>query len=278
MLGVIAVLLVFILALMIAYALALAPASRKHALTGEIKKYRYAHRGLFSREKGIPENSLAAFKAAIDNGYGFELDIHLTADKKLVVIHDGSLKRTAGADVCVYTSTYEEISAYSLEGTNEKVPLFEDVLKLNGGKTPMIIELKVDKSNADALVCAVLEELRGYEGLYCIESFYPDALISLKKRAPDIMRGQLSCNVRREDKTFSKIKNFVLKNLLTNFITKPDFIAYAHEDRELYSVSLCRGLYHPVEFYWTVRDEKMLAVTEKAGAGVIFDSFVPISK
>lgn len=278
MLVFLAVIISLVIVLSLFYVFAIAPSKRKHALTDEIKGYRYAHRGLFLSEKGIPENSLASFKAAIDNGYGFELDLHLTADKKLAVIHDDSLKRTAGADVCVYRSTYEEISRYSLEGTSERVPLFADVLELNSGRVPMIIELKVDKGNADALVCATLEALDGYTGDYCIESFYPDALISLKKRAPEIMRGQLSCNVRREDKSFSRVKNFVLQNLLTNFLTKPDFIAYAHEDRELYSVSLCREIYRPTEFYWTVRDERTLEITENAGAGVIFDSFVPSKK
>ena len=275
MLAFLATILSITLVLMALYVFSLAPARRKHALTSEIKKYRYAHRGLFSTEKGIPENSLAAFSAAIENGFGFELDVHLTADKKLAVVHDDSLKRTAGADVLVYASDHAEISKYSLEGTSEKVPQLCEVLELNAGRVPMVIELKVDKGNADELVCAVLKELAGYSGLYCIESFYPDALISLKKRAPEVMRGQLSCNVRREDKSFSKIKNFVLKNLLTNFITRPDFIAYAHEDRDLYSFSLCKALYRPTEFYWTVRDEKTLDIIENMGAGVIFDSFVP---
>ncbi len=278
MLVFLAVILSLSLILLVGYIFALAPAKRKHPLTSEIKKYRYAHRGLFSSEKKVPENSLAAFRAAIEKGYGFELDVHLTADKKLAVVHDGSLKRTAGADVTVYTSTYDEISKYSLEGTDEKVPQLREVLALNDGRVPMVIELKVDKGNANALVCAVLDELKNYSGLYCIESFYPDALISLRKRAPEIMRGQLSCDVRREDKSFSKIKNFVLENLLTNFLTRPDFIAYAHEDRDLYSFSLCKALWRPTEFYWTVRDEKTLEIIENMNAGVIFDSFVPNEK
>ncbi|MBE6618303.1 MAG: glycerophosphodiester phosphodiesterase [Ruminococcaceae bacterium] len=278
MLVFVAVLLSLALLIMILYPVSLMPARRKHRNTDEIKKYRYAHRGFFSREKNIPENSLTAFSAAIDNGYGFELDLHLTADKKLVVIHDTSLKRTAGADISVCDVTYGEISAYLLEKTDEKIPLFEDVLELNAGKVPMVIELKVDKGNAKELVEYTLRALEGYTGLYCIESFYPDALIALKKSAPEIMRGQLSCDVRREDKCFSRIKNFVLKNLLTNFLTKPDFIAYAHEDRDLFSFSLCKELYRPCVFYWTVRDKDTLCIAEKEGAGVIFDSFDPSEK
>ncbi len=275
MLGFITAVMIILILLALAFPFMIKPSARKHALTCEIKKYRYAHRGFFSPEKGIPENSLAAFRAAIDNGYGFELDLHLTADKKLAVIHDSSLKRTAGIDLDVSKVTYDEISSYTLEGTDEKVPLFDEVLKLNAGRVPMIIEIKTDSGNAKELAEKVVEALDGYEGVYCIESFYPDVLLALKEIRPDIMRGQLSCDVRRTDKEFSRIKNFVLKNLLTNFLTKPDFIAYAHEDRDCLSYSLCRALFDPAEFLWTVRDKDTLKKSENVGAGIIFDGFDP---
>jgi glycerophosphoryl diester phosphodiesterase len=54
---------------------------------------RYAHRGLHDRENTLPENSLAAFAAAAEAGYGFELDINLTTDDQVVVFHDDDLKR-----------------------------------------------------------------------------------------------------------------------------------------------------------------------------------------
>ena len=74
------------------------------------RQWRYAHRGLHDREKGIPENSMAAFKRAAANGFGAELDVHLMKDGKLAVIHDASLLRTAGADVEI-----EDLTAEALE-------------------------------------------------------------------------------------------------------------------------------------------------------------------
>lgn len=56
----------------------------------------YAHRGLYDNEHGIPENSMAAFRRAVDKGYGIELDVHLTADNQLVVFHDDTLTRMCG--------------------------------------------------------------------------------------------------------------------------------------------------------------------------------------
>ncbi len=262
------------LAAALLFLLAIMPKLKKHKWTDEMKKYRYAHRGLFSAERGIPENSLLSLGAAIENGNGFELDVHLTADGKLAVIHDSSMKRTAGVDINVSKVTYEEISAHGLEGTDEKVPLFEDVLELNGGRVPMIIELKSD-NNAKELAAKVVEALKDYKGMYCVESFAPDVVFAVKRIAPDIMRGQLACDVRRENKKFSVVGNFILKNLLTNFLTKPDFIAYCYEDRESFTFSLCRKLFKPTEFSWTLKDSETMKKAEEFGAGVIFDSFVP---
>ena len=83
---------------------------RNHAGLKALQGWGYAHRGLHSQ--GIPENSMAAFKAALDGGYGIELDIHLTKDGDLAVIHDTSLKRTAGADIKITDLTLAEASSY----------------------------------------------------------------------------------------------------------------------------------------------------------------------
>lgn len=267
-------LIVVFAAVALLFLLAIMPKMKKHPWTHEIKKYRYAHRGLFSRENKVPENSLLAFEKAIEKGFGFELDVHLTADGKLVVIHDSSLKRTAGIDIDVSKSTYEEISAYRLEGTDEKVPLFDEVLSLNGGKVPMIVELKAD-NNTKELVAEVVKALRAYSGIYCTESFAPDIVYALKKEAPEIMRGQLACDIRKGNKKFSVIGGFILKNLVTNFLTKPDFIAYAYNDRDSFSFSLCRKLFKPTEVSWTIKNAEAMKKAENAGACVIFDSFVP---
>jgi len=94
------------------------------------RQWRYAHRGLHDREKGIPENSMAAFKRAAANGFGAELDVHLMKDGKLAVIHDASLLRTAGADVEIEDLTAEALEQYPLEGTEQRVPLLEGVVHL----------------------------------------------------------------------------------------------------------------------------------------------------
>ena len=110
-----------------------------------LRRWYYAHRGLHGA--GVPENSMAAFRAAKEQGYGIELDIHLMADGNLAVIHDSSLKRTAGANVRIEELTTEQLETYRLESTNERIPLFSDVLALFNGEAPLIVELKTFKGN-----------------------------------------------------------------------------------------------------------------------------------
>ena len=158
------------------------------------RQWRYAHRGLHDREKGIPENSMAAFKRAAANGFGAELDVHLMKDGKLAVIHDASLLRTAGADVEIEDLTAEALEQYPLEGTEQRIPLLEEVLPLFTDRAPLIVELKAERGNAEALAAAASRVLKKYKGAYCVESFDPRCLMWLWQNEPDILRGQLSEN------------------------------------------------------------------------------------
>ena len=151
---------------------------REHPGWKLLRQYRYAHRGYHDKPP-IPENSMAAFRRAIEHGYGAELDVHLMKDARLAVIHDASLKRTAGADVLVEDLTAEELKQYHLEGTQEQIPLLEEVLPLFQGKTPLIIELKAERGNHAQLAEATCAMLDWFRVNYCIESFDPRCLMWL---------------------------------------------------------------------------------------------------
>ncbi len=248
----------------------------KRKITGfyALAAYHYAHRGLHG--DGVPENSLQAFRLAVENGYGAELDVHLSKDGRLVVMHDESLKRTVGVEKNISDCTSAELNKLRLEGTAEKIPYLEEVLPVFAGKTPLIIELKPFGGNHAALSEKVCAMLQNYPKLqFCIESFDPRVLLWLKKHRPDIVRGQLSCNFLRDRHGLALPLALLLTELSMNFLTVPHFVAYKFSDRERFSPRLCRGLWGVQEFSWTIRNGQEIQTAKSDGAILIFEHCRP---
>ena len=244
-----------------------------HEKLPALRKWSYAHRGLHG--EGRPENSMAAFRAALEGGYGIELDVHLLADGNLAVIHDSSLKRTAGADVKIEELTAQQLENYRLEGTDEKIPLFREVLELFAGKAPMVIELKVAGGNHAALcdaTCALVDE---YDLEYCMESFDPRCVLWLKKNRPEIIRGQLTENYFRSQTKLPGILRFVLTHQLGNFLTVPDFVSYRCSDRKTFSNTLVRKLWGVQGVTWTIKSREDYDSAVADGWIPIFEGFRP---
>ena len=238
--------------------------------------YRYAHRGLHDLAAGRPENSLSAFRAAAEAGFGAELDVHLMADGSLAVVHDSDLKRVCGKSGVVETMGREDLAGYPLLGSGETIPLLEDVLAAFEGKGPLIVELKPSRSNAAALTDAAMERLGRWRGAYCVESFRPAVLMRLKKRWPGVIRGQLSCDFRGRGRgVHEKLAYWFMTHLLVCAVSRPDFVAYRWEDRREPSLRLMRRLWRVHEAAWTVRDSSAMERLEAEGAAVIFEGFVP---
>lgn len=248
---------------------------RDHPAWETLSRFRYAHRGLHDKAGGVPENSLAAFRRAARAGCGAELDVHLTRDGRLAVIHDDSLLRTAGTDVKISRLTAEELSHYRLEGTREHIPLLEEVLPVFEGRAPLIVELKVE-NNAAALAQAACETLDRFSVDYCVESFHPAALLWLRRHRPDVCRGQLSQDFVAGDHTgLGFAADFAMTHLLSSALTRPDFIAYHWAARREPSLRLSRKLWGVREVCWTVRDRETMERLESEGALIIFEGFLP---
>lgn len=238
------------------------------------KKYYFAHRGLHKDKSDSPENSLAAFDLAVENNYGIELDVQLTKDKIPVVFHDYSLKRVCGIDKKVAELTFDELMELRLYSSQEKIPHISEVLELVNGKVPLIIELKM--GNLDISLCSIiLPFLDKYKGDYCIESFNPFGLKYFKKYRPNILRGQLSSDLIKDGDSGSKILYFALKNLLLNFLTKPDFIAYAYKHKKALPYVLCKSIYRPITVGWTIDSQEALDDCRKDFDIFIFEDFIP---
>ena len=247
---------------------------RNHPKLSKLRKWSYAHRGLHSKPQ-IPENSLHAFYLALKKGYGIELDVHLMRDGELAVIHDSTLERTTGQKGKIEHLTTGDLSRYNLEGTDETIPLFKDVLAMYNGKAPLIIELKTAGNNAAKLCKAVFKLLDNYNGLYCVESFDPRCLLWLKKHRPDVCRGQLAQNFFKNPSGMGKFVDFILTFMLENFLTRPDFIAYKFSDRKNLSNVLCLKLWKIQGASWTLRNKKVYHEAIGEGLIPIFEKFEP---
>lgn len=269
--------LIIIFILILLYLFALYPnTSRKQALKPYEEKY-IAHRGLFNN-KDVPENSLTAFKKAVDNDFGIELDVQLTTDDKLVVFHDVSLKRMTGIDKDLIECSFDELENYRLLDTEERIPLFEDVLKVLKKDTPLVIEIKPEGRYIETTKRTV-EMMRNYDGLYNMESFNPLVVRYLRINEPQIIRGQLSYDSIADAKSrLSLILKIIFTNLLLNFYNKPDYIAYDCNSTYNLSFKIVSLLYKAECVAWTIKSEDALAENRKYYQCFIFDSFVPKKK
>jgi glycerophosphoryl diester phosphodiesterase len=210
---------------------------------------------------------MESFRRAVESGYGMEFDVQLTKDRIPVVFHDKTLERVCGRSGNIYDYTYEELKEICLFESKETIPLFTDVLNLVNGQVPLIIEIKIHEKYEE--VCRYVDQvLRDYNGAYCIESFHPLAVWWYKKNHPQVIRGQLSC--------FFKGKEKIVTYLLTNFITKPDFIAYDHNYYNNLSRRICRKWYKSLSVAWTIKSQEELDRAKDEFDLFIFEGFRPI--
>lgn len=265
--------LAFALILVIAYLFLIAPRMTARPDASALMGVYYAHRGLHDNKGDAPENSLASIRNAVAHGYGIEFDVQLTRDRIPVVFHDESLKRMCGVEGNVRDYTYEELQAFPLLSSQERIPLLADVLAAVNGRVPLIIEIKVHEDPAE--VCARADELiAAYKGPYCIESFDPRAVIWYKKNRPQVIRGQLSSdfNTAKHKELFSET---LVHHLLTNVTARPDFIAYNHHNKGNLSRTLCRKVFGALSVAWTIRSQQELDAAKDDFDLFIFEQFIP---
>ena len=202
--------------------------------------------------------------------------MHLLRDGTLAVFHDSDLKRMTGVTGVLEDCTAQDLAALHLASTPETIPQLCEVLSLyEGTGLPLVVELKSYRGNHRALAERTAKELDKYQIPYCMESFDPRCLMWLRAFRPEIIRGQLSENFRKDARGWEHFVGFLLSNLLFNAFTAPDFIAYKFEDRRRFAPRICRAFYGAHMFYWTVRIYEDLKAAEREGAQAIFEGFDP---
>ncbi|HAJ77958.1 MAG TPA: glycerophosphodiester phosphodiesterase [Clostridiales bacterium] len=225
-----------------------------------------AHRGFWNKE--YPENSLAAFKNAIEYGYAIELDVQAVEDGTPVVFHDSKMSRMTEKDKYIQNITKEELKSIKLLESDEKIPTLEEVLKLVNGKTPLLVEIK-NNDKVGELEKRVLDLLKNYKGEYAIQSFNPYTLKWFYEHAPKIWRGQLSSYFKGVKLSF--IKKAILKRLGMKKYTHQDFVSY---DINNLPNRFTKKLEVPL-LTWTVKKQEEYIKAIQCSDNVIFEGFEP---
>ena len=229
----------------------------------------FAHRGLYDEAAGIPENSMAAFAAAAERGYGAEMDVRLTRDGVAVISHDRCLERMCGSSLVVEDSAWEELRKLRLAGTDQGIPLFREALELlTLAGVPAIVEVKSPpKEMLGALCSAVLSVIDEVGGDLCVESFNPWIVRWFRKNAPDLLRGQLVIQFSDLDLPFYEA--YLGSHCMFNFVGRPQFIAHRTGPKAA-AVRLAEQL-GAMRFQWTAHDRS----GEADNDAVIFEHFRP---
>lgn len=220
-----------------------------------------AHRGLH-RGAQVPENSLAAFEAAIAANHPIELDVQLLADGHMAVFHDRDLKRLTGKKGRLAAQNLHSIQNFRLLGSDQTIPSLAEVLTLVDGQVPLLIEIKNEKKVGPAEQ-ALLKTLSGYGGEFAVQSFNPRSLQWFKRHAPSICRGQLA----------SKPQQFLRSNLLLTWASKPHFIAYNVKALPNLPTTLARRSFNLPLVAWTIRTPADQVKAEKYADNYIFDPY-----
>lgn len=147
----------------------------------------FAHRGLHG--PGIPENSMAAFGAAVEAGAGIECDVRLSGDGQVMVFHDHDLRRLCASALAVESTPSGVLASQELFDSGEHIPRFGELLELVGGKVPILVEVKCRGGNAAQVTAAVNAELKSYSGPVGVMSFESSVGYWLARHSPGIRRG-----------------------------------------------------------------------------------------
>ncbi len=195
------------------------------ARVGWLGEWDYAHRGLHGA--GLPENSPAAFAAAMARGMGIECDIQRSRDGHAMVFHDATLERLTGEQGRVADRSAEELGKITLTGGTGTIPTLRQLLDQVAGQVPLLIEIKSPKDSPgriSALCLSVRRVLEGYQGAHAIMSFDPRIVGWFARHSPLTVRGLV---VTEED---DKALPGMIRRRLSLWHSRPDFLAYDIRD------------------------------------------------
>ncbi|AXC48861.1 phosphodiesterase [Paracoccus suum] len=234
-----------------------------------------AHRGLHG--PGVPENSLAAFRAAIEGGYGIELDIQHSAEGEAVVFHDYDLARMVGSEGFVADVTLDELAKMRLGKSDEGIPTLAAVLREVAGKVPLLIEIKDQDGrlgeNIGDLQDRVATVLAGYDGPVAVMSFNPETVTRFSTVAPQIASGLVSCAFSEDDWPMLDDETRTrLATLADVDRSGSSFISHDRTDLGNPAVASLKARGIPV-LAWTIRTPEAEATARQIADNITFEGY-----
>ena len=230
-----------------------------------------AHRGLWSPD-GPPENSLGAFQAACQAGYGIELDVHITADGEAVVFHDNTLKRMTGREGRVRDHSAADLTQMSLKGTEETIPTLLEALAVIGHRAMVHVELKTPFGEVGPLEQRVHEILMDHAGPTCVIGFNPYSHAWFADRFPGVLRGLDSYRWNDEATHISPEQRKAFARLEHVPIARPHFLAMSLDTVANPEVAAHRKAGMPV-VAWTARTPEQAEAARPHCDNIIFEGF-----
>jgi glycerophosphoryl diester phosphodiesterase len=228
-----------------------------------------AHRGLHS--EGVPENTLAAFAAAVAAGRPIELDVQLTADDRMVVHHDTDLRRLSGRAEKVRDLTVQQLREVRIGGTDQHPPGLVETLEFIDGRVPVLLEIKAGDPRY-LRASATAAALRDYSGPLAIQSFDPFIVAWFRRNAPEVLRGQLAGSMA-DVQTVRWGTRWLLQNLAFTTVSRPDYVGYEFGFTTTRRAWLIRKKW-PL-LLWTITTREDMNRALALGDNIIFEGFDP---
>jgi glycerophosphoryl diester phosphodiesterase len=237
-----------------------------------------AHRALHDKAMGRPENSLAAVRAAVEAGFGIEIDVQPSRDGVAMVFHDYDLERLTGTTGAIATLDATALRAIPLLGDDEGIPTLREVLETVAGKVPLLIEIKDQDGhmgpNLGPLGAAVARDLHGYQGPVAVMSFNPHAVAEMGRLAPNTPRGiTTSAYIPDEWVPLPARICAHLRAIPDYEATGSCFISHEVTDLHRPRVAEIRALGAAI-LCWTVTSPELEAEARKAADNITFEGYL----
>jgi glycerophosphoryl diester phosphodiesterase len=230
-----------------------------------------AHRGLWSPD-GAPENSLGAFQAACQAGYGIELDVQLTADGEAVVFHDSKLDRMCGKDGRIADYSAADLGQMKLNGSDETIPTLADTLTLIGHRAMVHIEIKTPYGEVGPLERRVHEVLIDHNGPTCVIGFNPYSHAWFADHHPKVLRGLDSYDYSKGQSPLAPDLRKAFADLQHVSFARPHFLALGVDMLPGPKAEEYRAKGYPI-VAWTLRSPAEWDAIKAGCDNLIFEGF-----